>query len=70
MTVISEESRRSFLFIGFASGKVMGISTKSLDTIFVIEAFLTPIKNINIIADNINTVHLLVTSEYGDITGL
>jgi len=66
IAVLSEESRRGFIFLGFSTGKLMGICTKQLKTVFVMDLFLSTISHINIVADNISKLDLVVTSAFGD----
>jgi hypothetical protein len=68
IVVLSEESRRGFIFLGFSTGKLMGICTKQLKTVFVMDLFLSTISHINIVVDNISTLDLVVTSDFGDLT--
>ena len=66
IVVLSEESRRGFIFLGFSTGKLMGICTKQLKTVLVMDLFLSTISHINIVADKISILDLVVTSAFGD----
>ena len=66
IVVLSEESRRGYIFLGFSTGKLMGICTKQLKTVLVMDLFLSTISHINIVADKISILDLVVTSAFGD----